>query len=77
MDTRDLIAELAATSCRCGVVKQRGHTFCRRCYYRLPAHMRGNLYRRINEGYAMAYVAAAEYLDKKARDGNENETKNA
>lgn len=61
---RQLIAELRGGLCRCGAAKQPRQTFCRSCYFTLPAKMRSALYRRIGEGYEQAYQAAADHLDQ-------------
>jgi hypothetical protein len=39
-----------------------GRTFCKRCYYRLPAAFRQQLYQRIGDGYARAYETARQTL---------------
>jgi len=61
--TRELIAELAGTVCRCGSTKVARQTFCKRCYYRLPEFLRRALYRRVGQGYEQAYAQAAKMLD--------------
>ena len=63
MSARELVAELAGVDCRCGAVKERGQTFCKRCYFRLPKHLQTRLYRRVGDGYEEAYSAATEFLD--------------
>lgn len=64
-DTRELIAELQGTVCRCGGTKQAGNTFCRGCFYSLPKPLRGALYRRVGQGYEQAYQAAAAALSQR------------
>lgn len=63
LTTRELLAELSGTKCRCGRLKQPRNTFCRICFYLLPQAICHELYRRIFEGYEEAYAKAAEYLD--------------
>lgn len=67
LTARELILELKGRRCRCGASKNRGHTFCVNCYYKLPIRMRQNLYRIIGDGYAMAYQAAVRYLDEETK----------
>lgn len=57
-----LYHELVGTRCQCGDCKTSGHTFCRRCYHRLPRALQLRLYRRMGEGYEEAYAAAREHL---------------
>lgn len=57
-----LMRELAGNICHCGKPKVPRQTFCRSCYYRLPAAMRAALYRRMGEGYEEAYAAAVTLL---------------
>ena len=59
---RILIQELRSETCRCGAEKERGHTFCRNCYYRLQPGLRKLLYRRLGEGYEQAYETAIQVL---------------
>jgi len=59
---RQLLDELRGTKCRCGSEKRSRETFCKCCYYTLPAEMRRALYRRFDEGYEQAYAAAAKVL---------------
>jgi hypothetical protein len=63
MTSRELIAELADTQCRCGRVKEPRRTFCLTCFYTLPAGpLRSNLHLRIAQGYEEAYAKAVAYL---------------
>lgn len=61
--TETLLHELAGTTCHCGREKRARETFCRGCYYALPAPYRRALYSRIGEGYEEAYAAAVEVLE--------------
>lgn len=63
MSAHELAAELGGVDCRCKAVKERGQTFCRRCYFRLPKHLQRRLYRRVGNGYEEAYSTAVEFLD--------------
>lgn len=58
----ELIQELAGKVCRCDRPKRPRMTFCRGCYFALPASMRQDLYKRFGEGYEDAYEAAVAYL---------------
>lgn len=58
-----LLKELDSKTCRCGRDKTRQQTFCKPCYWSLPAEMRTALYRRLGHGYEEAYEAAVGYLD--------------
>ena len=64
MTQMELVKELRSTKCRCGQIKQSGHTFCRACYYLLPTDMRSRLYNHLGNGYEEAYAAAVERLDE-------------
>jgi hypothetical protein len=63
MTARELIAELAGTTCRCGKLKSPRQTFCRICYFRLAKEMRDALYNGLGQGYEEAYARATDYLD--------------
>lgn len=65
MNTRELIAELKGTVCRCGKAKRSMQTFCQRCYFSLPKELQRRLYDRIGEGYEQAYQDAADIFDGK------------
>ncbi len=56
------LRELDSDSCFCGVKKRRGNSFCRDCYFRLPAKLRQALYRSIDAGYAEAFDEAKDHL---------------
>lgn len=62
-DLKFYIKELRSDGCLCGSKKTPGHSFCYRCYKRLPAEMKTALYKSMGAGYEEAYEAAAEYLD--------------
>ena len=66
---RDLIHELYAEQCRCDRPKERGETFCKRCYFNLPKPMRQALYRRVGEGYEAAYAAAVKHIQGGGENG--------
>ena len=59
-----LVSELKGVTCRCGSMKARSQTFCRKCYFRLPHIFRNALYRKVGEGYEEACDQAVEHLDK-------------
>lgn len=61
--TRELLAELAGTTCQCGNVKAKRQTFCRSCYFGLSPKLRNALYNRIGEGYEQAYAKAVAVLN--------------
>lgn len=58
----EICNERAKTICRCGNEKDRGRTFCKNCYFRLPDNLRERLYQR--KGYVMTYREATAELDK-------------
>lgn len=63
LDARDLVRSLRSTVCpACGGAKSSGMTLCQSDYYRLPAHARKRLYRRVGEGYESAFHAAMAEL---------------
>jgi len=62
MTRHDLVAELKATSCRCGDKKASMQIFCTGCYWKLPAVERVSLYLRIGEGYEEAHAKAVAHL---------------
>jgi hypothetical protein len=65
--TKLLLHELDGVQCRCASAKQKGQTFCRKCYYTLPAEMRATLYQRVGKGYEQAYVASVNLLAHQGR----------
>ena len=64
-DRRRMMSELRGQRCRCGSRKKNGHTFCFRCYRRLPPGNRQALYYPFGEGYEEAYAEAVELLSEK------------
>jgi hypothetical protein len=52
--------ELGEEVCWCGEKKNKGKSFCRRCYFSLPVKMQIALY--CAEGYANTYDDAKEWL---------------
>jgi len=56
------IDELMSDECACGRPKWPKRSFCYRCYVRLPADMRRDLYKRIGDGYEAAYEEAVKWL---------------
>jgi hypothetical protein len=58
----NVIRELAGTRCRCGASKVAKQTFCKACYFRLPAEKRRALYRHASNGYLNAYDDACRLL---------------
>jgi hypothetical protein len=60
---RELLRELAGTTCRCGATKRKGKTFCRRDYYNLPPSCARRLYSPFGAGYEDAYERACRMLD--------------
>lgn len=59
---RLMVTELAGFKCRCGLPKKDAQSFCRRCFYMLPAENRSALYRRVGAGYEVAYTRSVRYL---------------
>lgn len=55
-------SELMSEGCLCGKPKKRKYSFCPRCYYSLPRHMREDLYQLIGDGYEEAFEAAVAWL---------------
>lgn len=68
-ETLDQIAlrELKALTCACGRKKQFKHSFCKQCYYALPAKMREALYTPFVKGYAAVYAKCKEWLKQEDR----------
>jgi hypothetical protein len=66
--TQALLDELIGQTCRCGSSKAMKQTFCRRCYYALPAALRNALYREMGYGYEQAYDEAVAYLLRSAKE---------
>jgi hypothetical protein len=76
--SRLLVHELRGVQCRCARPKQPQQTFCRACYYALPAALRLSLSsrrwgqawygsKRVGECYGAAYVAAVNFLTEASR----------
>lgn len=65
MEIRKLVKELRSNECRCGKWKAKRKTFCKACYFALPANLRKALYNRIGEGYEDAYMRSCEFLGRK------------
>lgn len=63
-DARFYITELRSEGCRCGRGKKSGHSFCYRCYARLPVEHKNGVWRRMGSGYEEGYEAAAAYLEQ-------------
>jgi len=63
-DMRFYLDSLMSNGCLCEGKKQRGHSFCWRCYNELPAQMKRALYRRIGDGYEEAYEDAVTWLQR-------------
>jgi hypothetical protein len=70
---RKIILELSDGTCRCGQPKNRGNSFCRVCFYKLPQPMRQALYSRLRftgntpiltAGYGQAYEEAVRFLSE-------------
>jgi hypothetical protein len=72
---RFLVAELQSLECQvCGAPKESKRTFCKRCYWKLPAALRSALYLKLHGGYQEARDEAAAFLRarlerQKSRDG--------
>ena len=54
----ELIQEYGRETCRCGSPKERGHTFCRSCYFCLTNEQRKALFAKFGKGYREAYEDA-------------------
>ena len=66
MSVQEIWDEFRATKCAvCDDRKGQQRSFCRRCYYALPAAMRQALWRLFGEGYEAAYEAAKSWLQAK------------
>lgn len=59
---RELLDELRGKTCRCGRPKKKLQTFCRDCYFALPASIRKALYRDFWNGYQEARIAAGHFF---------------
>ncbi len=53
---------LGSTTCVCGSAKERGDSFCRKCYFSLTPSLRGKLYAPLSDGYASMWDEARDYL---------------
>jgi ribosomal protein L40E len=56
------LRELDLEVCVCGAAKPRRNSFCRKCYFSLPAGLRNRLYRTVKDGYATYYDEAKDFL---------------
>lgn len=54
--------EFNSTACFCGAKKKPGMSFCKRCYFELPAKLRSALYNRFGSGYAEVWDEARDFL---------------
>lgn len=54
----ELVQEYGRETCRCGSQKERGHSFCRACYFCLTNEQRKALFSRPGKGYREAYEDA-------------------
>lgn len=61
-DCKRYLDKLKSKECRCGRWKREGVSFCARCYWSLPEHLRVALYRPIGQGYEEAYEAAVRFF---------------
>lgn len=57
-----IVRSLAGTVCACGRMKVAKQSFCQKCYFVLPKPQRMALYRRLDDGYPVAYSEALETL---------------
>ena len=62
-DIQFYLKELQSEECFCGRDKQKGWSFCYRCYSWLPREMQRDLHRHIADGYGEAYDGAVVWLD--------------
>lgn len=54
--------DLMSNRCVCGVGKKKQQSFCRACYFALPASLRSRLYTAMSDGYAEIYDEAKDWL---------------
>jgi hypothetical protein len=67
-DLADAVKELRGAICRpCGGPKRPMQSFCRDCFMALPKKMRDDLYKTIQDGYAVVYKEAKEHLGRVAK----------
>ena len=59
------VRELEREECLCGGGKQRGKSFCYRCFRLLPLGMQDRLYHRLGQGYEEAFAEAETFLREK------------
>lgn len=71
-DVRFYVRELQSEECQCLRRKLAGHSLCWMCYHRLPAELRGRLYRRIGDGYEQAYEEAVIWLARHSDDDDQH-----
>jgi hypothetical protein len=67
-ETTITVRELRGTICRCGAPKRKGHSFCSKCYYRLPPPLRQRLYLDLSNGYLAAFETALTYLTERGAE---------
>lgn len=65
------VRALRSTECRCGNAKKSGHSFCYRCFYRLPYEFQKTLYKPVGRGYEEAYEQSVAHLDSHEDDREE------
>jgi len=56
------VRELADPFCFCGASKEPNKSFCRRCFFLLPAKLQRGLYKMLSEGYAQNYDSCKDWL---------------
>lgn len=61
----DAVNDLYSTKCTCGSRKNARRSFCGPCYARLPIPMARALYKRVGEGYEVAFSEARAFLTGK------------
>lgn len=61
-DVQRSIQQLKSRECFCGKPKDRGKSFCGKCYRSLPQGMKYALYSHIMGGYGAAYDKAVAWL---------------
>jgi hypothetical protein len=54
--------DLQSVVCFCGAKKAAKQSFCRACYFALPASLRSQLYKHISDGYAEIYDEAKTFI---------------
>jgi hypothetical protein len=64
---RKLVRYLMGEVCRCGGAKKAGFSFCNGCYRLCPPREANNLWRKIGEGYELAYERCCRAIDAHKR----------